>query len=141
MNQRHEPRLLSQVMRHEGFRDKPYLDSQGHQTVGYGRNLDANGISQDEAIHLLRHDLNIAEQELEKYQWFYQLSNVRKDALVNMMFNIGATSFAKFHNMIDFLAERNYSRAAEEMLDSKYARQVKGRAKELAMQLETGIPQ
>ncbi len=44
--------LIDLIKRHEGLSLKPYMDSRGFLTIGYGRNLDANGISKSEAEYL-----------------------------------------------------------------------------------------
>jgi len=68
---------------------------------------------------------------------FSQMQPVRQDALINMVFNMGITRFKGFKNMIGALVEQNYQLAADEMLDSKWARQVGSRADELAYQMRT----
>ena len=48
-----------------------------------------------------------------------------------MYFNLGNRLF-NFVNMLKALEDGNYNKVAEEMLDSKWAKQVKGRSIELA---------
>lgn len=48
---------LELLQEHEGFRQFPYLDSLGIQTIGYGRNLESRGISEPEASYLLSNDI------------------------------------------------------------------------------------
>jgi len=125
-------------MRHEGFRQFPYKDTVGKLTIGVGRNLDDVGISEDEAAHLLENDILVARNELLfAFPAFSQMQPVRQDALTNMVFNMGITRFKGFKNMIAALVEQNYQLAADEMLDSKWARQVGSRADELAYQMRT----
>ena len=130
--------LVQQLMRHEGFRQFPYKDTVGKLTIGVGRNLDDVGISEDEAAHLLENDILVARNELLfAFPAFSQMQPVRQDALTNMVFNMGITRFKGFKNMIAALVEQNYQLAADEMLDSKWARQVGSRADELAYQMRT----
>ena len=49
-----------------------------------------------------------------------------------MAFNLGETRLRGFRKMWAALEEGNYATAAAEMLDSKWATQVKGRARDLA---------
>jgi lysozyme len=110
-------------------------------TIGVGRNIDPNGglgLSEDEIDYLLENDLRRCERELGRFSWFDDLDMVRQDALINMCFNLGFTRLLKFKNMLAAIAEGRYSLAAVEALDSKWAKQVGDRAKELAYQIETG---
>ena len=130
--------LVQQLMRHEGYRQYPYTDTVGKLTIGVGRNLDDVGISEDEATHLLENDILVARNELLfAFPAFSQMQPVRQDALINMVFNMGITRFKGFKNMISALVAQNYPLAADEMLDSKWARQVGSRADELAYQMRT----
>ncbi len=56
--------LLSQLKTDEGFELKPYKDTQGKLTIGYGHNLTDNGISLSIAEQLLQDDINIATENL-----------------------------------------------------------------------------
>jgi lysozyme len=55
-----------------------------------------------------------------------------------MAYNLGIGRLSKFKKMIAALDSRDYELAAKEMLDSTYAKQVKGRAKRNAHMMETG---
>ena len=83
-------------------------------------------------------DIQRCYEELDVFSWFHDLDQVRQEAIVNMLFNLGLPTFLAFKKTLKFLAENKYSQAAEEMLDSKWARQVGDRAKELAYMVETG---
>lgn len=125
-------------MVHEGCELFPYKDSLGVVTIGFGRNLDSNGISKEEAATLLENDLKHTVLSLEGYCWWHHLSDVRKAAMVDMHFNLGATKFRKFHGMLSALERGDYTTAAAEMLDSLWATQVKGRAVTLSGMMKSG---
>ena len=55
-----------------------------------------------------------------------------------MAFNLGVPRLCKFKNMWAAIHEKDFDTAAEEMLDSRWAEQVKGRATELAEMMKTG---
>jgi lysozyme len=129
-------KIITLLRRHEGFRSKPYKDSVGKLTIGFGRNLDDIGISEKEAEILLINDIRVAELELDKILDTSILSENRYNALVNLMFNIGTNRFLTFRKMIKAVKDHNFRLAAIELLDSKYHRQVKNRAEELAILLE-----
>jgi lysozyme len=132
-------RLRTQLKRHEGLRLHPYRDSVGVLTIGYGRNLEATGINEDEAEYLLSHDIDRAVRGLlARYAWFGALDPVRQAVLVNMAFNLGLSSLAGFTGTLAAVASGDYETAAAHMLASKWAAQVGGRARELAVQMRTG---
>ncbi len=131
-------KLVENLKRHEGLRLKPYLCSEGKITIGFGRNLEDMGISEKEAEMLLMSDIQRCYEELDVFSWFHDLDQVRQEAMVNMLFNLGLPTFLEFKRTLKFMAEGAYSQAAHEMLDSKWANQVGDRAKELAYMVETG---
>jgi lysozyme len=51
--------------------------------------------------------------------------------LVNMAFNLGRTRLKGFKNMLEAVERHDYGTAADEMVDSKWYRQVKRRGVEL----------
>lgn len=131
-------KIVEQLKRHEGFRSKPYLDTVGKSTVGYGRNLDDIGISKDEGEQLLINDLVVAQEELENnFVFYFGLSSVRRAVLQNMVFNMGISRLKGFKKTIAYIAAGHYELAADEMLDSKWARQVGSRAVELSDQMRS----
>lgn len=124
----------------EGLRLQPYRCTAGALTIGYGRNLDAVGITQEEADIMLRADVEIAEkgaQALVGDVWT-ALSPTRQAVLINMTFNLGRTRLAAFKNFLAALRASDYQTAADEMLDSRWATQVGDRAQRLARQMRHG---
>lgn len=118
---------------HEGYEQYPYECSMGVVTIGYGRNLESRGLSEDEAAYLLKCDVKLAEGELlDQYDYYWMLSGERKAVLIDMMVNLGATRLRTFMRMHQALHAKDYNLAALEMLDSKWARQVGDRSKTLA---------
>lgn len=131
--------IIEQLKRDEGTRLKIYQDSVGKWTIGTGRNLSDVGISQDESDFLLKNDIDKATQQLaESIPWTSQLDDARHGALVNMAFNLGIHGLMGFKNTLAMIQAGDYTRAAANMLDSKWAEQVGPRAHRLAKQIETG---
>ena len=130
--------LLSSVIVHEGFSRYIYLDSVGVRTVGFGRNLDDRGISREEAEMLLLNDLETSTEEAKKFEFYENLTSNRRDVIVEMIFNLGLTRFKKFKKTIGYINQVNYSAAADEMLDSKWADQVGQRALTLSNKFRAG---
>lgn len=132
------PRLRQQLQRHEGFRSKPYRCSADKLTIGYGRNLEDKGVSESEASEMLSNDIEDALLDARKLAGFHRLNGPRQSALVNMVFNMGLGRVQGFRKMLAALAAEDYGRAADEMLDSRWAAQVGNRAIELSEQMESG---
>lgn len=132
------PALVQSVQRHEGCRLKPYRDSLGVLTIGWGRNLEAVGVTQDEADRMLERDLTLAYHAVSAWEWFGQLSPARQRVLVEMAFNLGLPRLTGFGRMLAALKAGRYQEAADEMLASRWAEQVKGRARTLAETMRRG---
>lgn len=130
--------IEEQLILHEGMKLKPYTDTVGKITIGVGRNLDDKGITREEAFFLLQNDIRECVRDLERYQWFKELDEVRKKVLVDMRFNLGPSRLQGFKKMIAALERHDYQSAANEMLDSLWAKQVKTRAERLAEMMRTG---
>jgi lysozyme len=137
--------IVKDLKRHEGTGPKkrgrflPYKDSVGILTIGYGINLD-EGLDQGEVESLLDNRVNLVMSRCRSKfaPWWYELDTVRQQVLINMVFNMGMPRVLKFKKMIKAFKKRDYPEAHKQMLDSKWARQVKGRAKELAKRVLTG---
>lgn len=129
MTQSERQTLIDELIRDEGLRLKPYMDSVGKITIGCGRNLSDKGISHAEAMAMLDHDIEECLADLTgAYPWFLTLNSVRQRVLVNMRFNLGSSRFRGFKRMLRAIAEQEYPTAAGAMRDSVWSRQVKGRA-------------
>lgn len=132
-------RLKDELIRDEGIRLKPYHCSAGHLTLGIGRNLDAKGISSEEALYLLENDIREVEEELDKaLPWWRKLSEVRQRVLLNMGFNLGVKGLLGFHHTLTLAEEGRYDEAALAMLSSAWAVQVGARAQRLAQMMREG---
>jgi lysozyme len=132
-------KLSAMLKMHEGLRLKPYLCTAGRTTIGYGRNLDDKGISADEAETLLANDIaDVTESLARALPWTSQLDPVRYAVLVDMCFNLGLSRLLGFKKMIGHAQAGRYVDAANEMLDSVWARQVGGRATRLAWMMTKG---
>lgn len=124
--------IIDMLRVHEGVEKFAYKCSAGKITVGVGRNIDPDnglGLSDDEIDYLLANDIKRVEKELESNVPCYgSLSEVRKAVLVDMCFNLGISRFLQFKNFLAALEAGDFILASTEMLDSRWAAQVKGRA-------------
>jgi lysozyme len=121
--------LQAELIRDEGLRLKPYLDTAGKWTIGVGRNLSDRGITRNEALILLDNDILVASADLNRnIAWWRDLSSGRRRALLNMAFNMGWARLSGFQTMLGALQSGAYEIAADEAIDSVWARQVGDRA-------------
>lgn len=138
-------RLKKTLIRHEGTgkvingRLMPYNCPGGWLTIGYGRNIESVGISQAEAEILLVNDISAAIELCHRmFSVFYSLDDVRQEVLVNMMFNMGYSTFSGFKKFKAAIEAKNWQKAAYEMENSRWYKQVGKRAYELKMAMLTG---
>ena len=152
--------LMEKLIAHEGLRLQVYEDSLGIATIGIGRNLEDRGITPEElewmdipnmdtiyqygiseadAMYLAQNDVQIVEEELlRSHPCVEHLDAVRQLVLVDMAFNMGVPRLGKFKKMWAAIHENNFDEAAKEMLDSRWANQVKSRSTKLAHAMHTG---
>jgi lysozyme len=131
--------LRSMLVLHEGLRLKPYKCTAGKLTIGVGRNLDDNGITQAEAFHLLENDIIAVEEDLDRtWPWWRQMTDARQQVLADMAFNLGITRLGGFVNTLAAMKRGDYEAAADGMLASLWASQVGRRAQRLAKMMREG---
>lgn len=115
--------LKNSVKKFESCSLKPYHCPAKKLTIGYGRNLDDNGISKFEAELLLENDLSDVKLELEdKLKFFHELDDIRQNVVIEMAYNMGVPKFLNFKNTLKYLKEKDFLNASIEMLNSKWHR-------------------
>jgi lysozyme len=123
----------------EGLRLKPYKCSAGKLTIGYGRNLEDYGITEDEAEYMLENNIEKMQEELyTSFPWLNNHDEVRQNVIENLCYNMGLGRLKTFKNMFHYLQLKDYENASKELLNSRYAIQVKDRAVRMANMLKTG---
>lgn len=120
--------VIAQVQKDENFNPKPYLDTRGVLTIGYGTAI-GNGITRTEAIYLLRERLVDTRKRLAK-AWtpFDAMSPHVQAALLNMGYQIGVDGVIKFHDMLAALERGDLVAARAAALDSKWHKETPSRA-------------
>lgn len=151
-------KFWKQIKIHEGVRRQVYTDTTGHRTIGVGFNLEREDaervlrsvganyqdvirgeyqLSTDQMRLLFEHDLKTVEDEARRAIRNYdELGDTRQRVICDMVFNLGLTGFLKFKNTRKHIEAERWERAANGMLNSKWARQVGNRAKMLANMLQ-----
>ena len=132
-------REAEEILLDEGIKLRAYRDTVGVPTIGVGHTKgvkDGDIITKKQAIAFLREDMEDAIEDAKSLCLDWEnMSGPRKGVMVNMAFNLGRDRLSGFKNTLRFINERNYARAATNMLLSKWARQVKGRADRLAYRM------
>lgn len=130
--------LRQQLIRHEGVVLKMYQDTVGHWTIGCGHDL-TNGISEGIALQMLEEDMQSHVVALRNaLPWLDRLDDVRQLVLGDMSFNLGVPGLLKFTATLAAVEAGDYVLAGDQMLASKWARQVPVRAQALARMMKTG---
>ena len=127
-------RLKNNLVREEGLRLKPYKCTAGKLTIGVGRNIEDRGISEATADQMLDEDITICIAELQaNISNFNDHPDAVKETLVDLCFNLGISRLKKFKQTLRYIDEGletgSYTKAAVELMDSEYARQLPARAK------------
>jgi lysozyme len=134
-------RLMESVKKHEGYRNKVYLDTLGKRTVGVGHLCvedfweDDKEYEESFLMEILEKDLSqaiIGANDLMAEHDCIDIDEKAYEILIEMVFQLGKTGVSKFRNMWKALAEKNYIGASYEMLDSRWAKQTPNRAKAMA---------
>lgn len=132
-------RLSAQLSTDEGRKARIYTDTVGKVSGGVGRNLTDNGFSQDEIDLMLSNDIVKAISTARSLvPGFDKLNDRRQEALVNWCFNLGYQKASGFKNALSAVNASNWSDAADEMLNSKWATQVGARALRIADAIRNG---
>ena len=133
-------KLLESVRKHEGYRNKVYLDTLNKRTVGVGHLCvedfweDNKEYEESFLMDILQKDLQNSIDGAENLCKNLNISDDAKIIIIEMVFQLGKTGVSKFRNMWKALAENppNYEEASIQMLDSRWAKQTPNRAKKMA---------
>ena len=121
--------IKEMLIKNEGLVLQPYRCKNNFLSLGVGRNLDANGISEDEAMYLLENDIKRVTANLDK-MWAVWRTFPEKAQLVciDMTYQMGITGFMNFRQTRALMEMGCWLEASEEVLRSKYAIQTPNRA-------------
>jgi len=135
-------RLREDLEDDEGVVYEIYLDHLGYATFGIGhlvREEDpeygwdvGTAVSEERVAEVFESDIRITIEDCERiYPDFHDLPDEPKLIIANMCFNLGYPRLSKFKGMKAAVDDRDWNRAADEMLDSRWAVQVPNRANRL----------
>ena len=134
--------LQNELIRDEGIRLSAYRDSLGNMTIGVGH-LIVKGesftkISNTEALDILENDISIAERRLTNiFPSWRSLDEVRKRAMLNLTFNLGY-KLAAFKRFLHSAKSEDWEKAADQLMQSRWYKQVKLRGPRIVHAIRTG---
>lgn len=123
------------IKRHEGFRMFPYKCTEGFLTGGFGHRImhdDTIPITREGWESVFIHDYNIAENAADVLVTNNDIKPQAFCIIVEMCFQMGQHGVSKFKNFLKAVHNEDYEKAADEMLDSKWAKQTPKRALEMS---------
>ncbi len=137
-----DAQIKQMIRRHEGYMPKVYLDTVKVPTAGYGHAFHLGSKVPHKVAELLfEQDFDSVKQDYDIITANHgglMLDPVRRAVLMDMLFNMGLLRVSQFKKMFRALRKGDYATASEEMLDSKWAKQVGPRAIRLAEMMKTG---
>ena len=137
------------LKREEGWKEKPYYCSEGYPTIGYGFKIGKRheplpektmSISEgdkklDEWIENIIYSLNGNADTTRAYN---NCNFDRQAIMISMVYQLGMYGILKFKKFIAACNDKDWNRAAEQMLDSLAARQAPNRFKRQADVMRSG---
>ena len=143
------PQMVADIKRREGFSLAVYRDSNGFPTQGYGQHSGVAfgdpDITRDTALVWLNKSLGIAYVgAVDTFPNLDNLDIVRKEALIDLVYNMGADKLNIFTPFIDAVNQEDWSEAAFHLIVNThnhinpYTLQVQSRAVDNAIRIATG---
>jgi len=141
-------KLREELSSDEGCEYKIYKDHLGYHTFGIGHLITEDDpekgkrvgtkVSEERVVEAFESDIRMVLDDCHiLYDNFSGLSEECQLILANMMFNMGRTRLGKFKNMNAAVEEGDYSRAANEMVNSRWYNQVRNRASRLVERMRS----
>ena len=132
--------LIDRLKRFEGFRRYAYECSEGKLTIGYGTMIERGGHGVPERIAelLLIDYTEQLTKRLDGLEWFQSLDQTRREAVIEMAYQMGYDGVLGFKRMIAAINAGDWGRVHIEALDSRWAEQTPARARDVARRLAYG---
>ena len=125
--------LLNRIKHHEGFRKSVYKCTEGYDTIGYGFAIKDLEMDEDIAEEILiRKVEKLIKRVRKRFDWLDSVPREVQGILVEMSYQMGLSNVSKFKKALHAMQMLQWKKAADEMLDSRWANQTPNRAKELS---------
>ena len=114
--------IKEMLIKNEGLALQVYKCKNDFLTLGVGRNLDANGISEDEAMYMLENDIKRVIDNLDRnWQVWRSFPTPAQEVCIDCAFQMGITGWMNFRRTRALMEMGSWLEASEEILRSKYA--------------------
>ena len=138
--------LRKELERDEGVKYEVYHDHLGYPTLGIGHLITDDDpecgasvgteVSSDRVQEAFDSDIESVLSDCDRlYEDFGDLPEEVQLIIANMMFNMGYTRLSRFKGMHSGVDARDWNAAADEMVDSKWYKQVTNRADRLVTRM------
>ena len=141
-------KLKRELEADEGCVYAVYLDHLDLPTFGIGHLIRKNdpeyglevgaAVSSERVLEAFEEDIQVVLDDCENlYQDFGDLPEEVQMIIANMMFNLGYPRLSKFKGMKAGVDARDWQKAADEMVDSRWYKQVTNRAERLVQRMRS----
>ena len=121
--------LIERIAKNEGFRSKVYKCSEGVDTIGHG----LTWLTEEESLYILTGRISELHLKLlDKLDWYKDMPPEIQGVVIECCFQMGVNGWSKFKKAITCMEDSDWKGAADEMLDSRWAKQTSNRANRLA---------
>ena len=127
--------IIDHFKTEEGYRTTSYVDTVGVATIGIGHALGKGSEyenitwTDDQVMITFQQDVNKATQGvIQIFPQYETFSQGLQLALLDMCFELGEHGLSQFVSMIKYINEGNFQEAANDALNSLWARQVPARS-------------
>ena len=136
----------------EGWKDAPYKDTKGNDTIGWGFKLDnpivkkmlpgamvKGKLDREKAKAIFSALYQNAKNDAVKYlgnDTYSKLSEGKRNVINDMSYNLGLNKLSEFKRMKAAIIAKDYIGAAKEMKNSKWYGQVGNRSKNHFLQIQ-----
>ena len=138
--------LRLEIEADEGCKYEIYLDHLGLPTFGIGHLVTESDpehgqpvgteVTEERVAEVFESDVQVTIDECERlYSGFSELPEEVQHILANMMFNMGRPRLSGFKKFNACVGDGDWEGAAEEMIDSRWYRQVTNRAERLVQRM------
>tara|TARA_Y100000590_G_scaffold469745_1_gene659490 strand:- start:1998 stop:2408 length:411 start_codon:yes stop_codon:yes gene_type:complete len=125
--------LIDRLKISEGFRDRVYKCTEGFDTIGYGFAIKDLVLSEEISEMILKEKVEALIGRIEsKFDWFVEMPPEVQSVIVECCYQLGVYGWSCFKKTIHHMKEKEFKHAADEMLDSRWAKQTPNRANMLA---------
>tara|TARA_B100000424_G_scaffold267818_1_gene261404 strand:- start:657 stop:1058 length:402 start_codon:yes stop_codon:yes gene_type:complete len=129
--------LIDSIKENEGYKSTVYTDTLGYDTIGYGFAIKDLELDEEVCDLILDKKLDkLIDVTNKKFPFLRELPQDKCEVIFEMVYQLGLNGVSKFKKMLKALENKDYDKAAAEMLDSLWAKQTPNRALKLSNQMK-----